>query len=146
MKDLTRVLQDYCADNNIVYHYGIKRHLNLLEGNQVEGEVYMLHEPSTLVPDVNDTKTGHKSFTFTGGLFLTVKSTIDMPYFKEKQVTDDVSKFTLNIEPMKQRMIVIEKDLMCMGIDIKTSIHETTNLLDFNCDGVFVKYTIVTYE
>lgn len=46
MKDLTRILQDYCVANNITYHYGIKAHLNLLEGNQVANEVYMLHEPS----------------------------------------------------------------------------------------------------
>lgn len=69
-----------------------------------------------------------------------------MPYFKEKQMTDAVSKYTLNIEPMKQRMVDITADLICMGLDVKVEIHETTNLLDFNCDGVFVKYTITSDE
>lgn len=147
MKDFTRTLQEYCNANGISYHYGRKASLNLLTTDQLEDKVYLLHEASPRRANMNTTKTRIESFTFIGKFFLMVKSTIDMPYFNEKQEGDSNSKYTNNIEPLLNMFQDIGNSFGCTDFEVEQweSI-DVVNVFDANRDGVLVTYTVKGFD
>lgn len=146
MKDFTRVLQEYCGANNISYHYGRRANLNLLNSDITDGQVYMLHEASPRKAEYNTTKTHIDGYTFIGKFFLLVKSTVDMPYFNEKQADDSVSKYTTNIEPLLDMFETIGNSFGCNDLEVtQWEAIDVVNVLDVNKDGILVTYNIKSY-
>ena len=146
MKDFTRVLQEYCVANDISYHYGRRSNLNLLQSDLLADKIYLLHEASPRRAGYNTTGTGIEKFTFVGKFFLMVKSTVDMPYFNEKQVDDSISKYTLNIEPLLDLFESMGNHFGCS--DFKVTQWETIdaiNVFDANKDGIIITYTVESY-
>lgn len=147
MKDFTRTLQGYCVANDISYHYGRKASLNLLQSDTLEDKIYMLHEASPRRANMNTTKTNIESFTFIGKFFLMVKSTIDMPYFNEKQVNDSTSKYTTNIEPLLNLFQSIGNSFGCTDFEVEQwEAIDVVNVFDANKDGILVTYTVKGYD
>ena len=146
MKDFTRVLQEYCVANDISYHYGRKANLNLLQSDLLADKVYLLHEASPRRAGYNSTGTGIEKYTFIGKFFLMVKSTIDMPYFNEKQADGSISKYTLNIEPLLNLFETMGNDFGCTDFEVSQwECIDAINVFDANKDGVIVTYNIVGY-
>ena len=146
MKDFTRVLQEYCVANDISYHYGRRANLNLLQSDLLADKVYLLHEASPRRANYNSTGTSIEKFTFIGKFFLMVKSTVDMPYFNEKQDDDSISKYTLNIEPLLDLFESMGNDFGCSDFEISQwETIDAINVFDANKDGIIVTYTAVGY-
>lgn len=147
MKDFTRILQEYCNSNSISYHYGRRANLNLLNSDIDAGKVYMLHEASPRKAVFNSTKTFVEKYQFTGKFFLLVKSTVDMPYFNEKQDNDSESKYTTNIEPLLNMFETIGNSFGCTDLEIdQWEAIDVVNVLDVNKDGILVTYSATSYE
>ncbi|RDI11969.1 hypothetical protein [Flavobacterium sp. AG291] len=54
MKDIVRILEGIALDNNLVYHYGKKAALNLLDGSTEADTTYLLHEFTNRKSEYND--------------------------------------------------------------------------------------------
>ena len=141
MKDITRVFQDFCLMNNINYQYGQRHCLNLL--NELKcNQVYFLHDRN--VRNKANTQDGtSERITFTGSVFLVVKSDCDKPFFKEKMQQDKKNKYESNIEPLLELVGKFEKSFNCSDYTLSNiQITDVVDLLDFNADGLFIEYTI----
>lgn len=148
MKDFTRILQDYCNANNISYHYGNRQSLNLLQSDTDVGKIYLFHDATSLRRGQwNTTNTKIESYLFIGKFFLIVKSTMDMPYFNEKQLNDDTSKYTINIEPLLDIYELIGNHFGCTDVEItQWESQDVVNIFDKNTDGLMITYTAKSYE
>lgn len=147
MRDFTRILKDYCDNNNISYHYGRKDSLNLLRSELEVGKVYMLHEASPRRSVMNSTKTQIIGYEFIGKFFLVVNSNIDQHYFNEKGGADVDSKYTQNIEPLLNLQETIGNSFGCSDLEINQwECIDVVNVLDANKDGLLVTYNVKSYE
>lgn len=147
MRDFTRILQDYCNDNNISYHYGRMSNLNLLRSDLIDGQIYLLHEASPRRAIMNTTNTQIDRFEFVGKFFLVVKSNLDQHYFNEKQGNEPESKYTANIEPLLNLFTGLGNYFGCTDLEINQwECIDVVNVLDVNKDGVLVTYNVTSYE
>lgn len=149
-KDLVEILNDYCNENGMAYSYGRKANLNLLKTQTVieADKVYLLHEPFPRDPIMNDTGTRAIGTTFSGGFFLVVNSTPDMPYFNEgNSANADDGKYRTNIAPLFALKDKIMNFLLCAGFDVsRFSAIDVVNLFDENRDGILVTYQVKQYD
>lgn len=144
MIDFVRILQDYCSNSNIEYHYGRKSNLNLLKATLSNEKIYCLHEPSPR--KIVMTKAGLRvaGYTFNGMFFLVKQSTMDMPYLNEMNNDEARSKYVLNIEPL---LAVFEQMANKFGCNnnleiISFDCIDVVNVLDTNKDGLLVTYSV----
>jgi hypothetical protein len=142
MKDIVRILQDIATDNNIIYHYGKKAALNLLDGALEPTNIYMLHEFTNRKSSYNTTGTAIISTSYEGKFFLVKHSDYDQQYFQERG-TDASSKFTLNIEPLLSVFQTLGKALACTDAEVSQWDNiDVTDALDANMDGLLCSYKI----
>lgn len=150
MKDIVRILEYYFVSNGVIYHYGQKANLNLLSSDTDfrDMQPYFLHNKNKRITNfsVNNRVTG---YTFTGDAFLVVKSSPDMPYYKELQdyrIDDNgnhVNKYETNIEPLLEFFKGFAESGFCADYTFRewTAI-DVVDLMDVNFDGLYITYTI----
>jgi hypothetical protein len=142
MKDIVRILQDIATDNNVIYHYGKKAALNLLDGALELDSIYMLHEFTNRKSSYNTTGTAIISTSYEGKFFLVKHSDYDQQYFQERG-TEATSKFTLNIEPLLAVFQALGKALACTDYEVSQFDNiDVTDALDANMDGLLCSYKI----
>jgi len=142
MKDIVRILQDIAIANNIIYHYGKKAALNLLDGSLEPTSIYMLHEFTNRKSAYNTTGTAIISTSYEGKFFLVKHSDYDQQYFQERG-TEATSKFTLNIEPLLATFKAIGNTLACSEAEVSQWDNiDVTDALDANMDGLLCSYRI----
>jgi hypothetical protein len=143
MVDFVRILQDYCVANGYEYHYGKKANLNLLSSDLDINKIYCLHEPSSRKTEMNSNKSKVKSYLFSGLFMLVKKSDLDMPYFKEKNNSESISKYVVNIEPLLTIFKKMANDWGCTDIElVQLDCVDAVDLFDNNNDGIIVTYQI----
>lgn len=146
MTDVVRIWQDYAAGKDWEFSYGRRSNLNLLETDELEAEkVYLLVEPPTrrFTPNANRTRLEH--ITFSGNMFLMVKSEQDMPYFNEMDNPDSESKYAKNIEPLLDLAMKLGNFVASCQDDLEVltwDCIDAINLFDENRDGVLITYQI----
>lgn len=142
MKDIVRILEGIALDNNLVYHYGKKAALNLLDGSAQAATIYLLHEFTNRKSEYNDSGTLIVAANYEGKFFLVKQSDFDQNYFAE---TGDVetSKYTKHIEPLLEIFKSIGNSLACTGIEVNQWDNiDVTDALDANMDGLLCTYKL----
>lgn len=146
MTDFVRILQDYCVNNGLKYHYGRKANLNLLKATLSNTDIYCLHEPSPRKAIMNANGTRIASYVFSGMFFLVKQSTLDMPYLDEMGNNEARSKYVLNIEPLLTVFEQMANRFGCTDMQVNQfDCIDVVNVLDTNKDGLLVTYSIKTY-
>lgn len=142
MKDIVRILQDIAATKNLVYHYGKKAALNLLDGALEPDKIFMLHEFTNRKSEYNSSGTKITSVTYEGKFFLVKHADYDQHYFAER-ATEETSKYTTNIEPLLQVFGSIGNSLACLEAEVTQWDNiDITDALDANMDGLLCSYKI----
>jgi hypothetical protein len=147
MKDLVRIMEEYCTLKNFDFVTGNKAVQNLFQPNQIvnPNKIYLFLDPVTRVSE-RTVSGAVKSKIFSGSFGLLVKSNLDMPYFKEMNNLESISKYTMNIEPLLDQSELIQKDFGCKGLEvIGWSEIDIKDFLDANFDGIVVTYQIRGY-
>ena len=146
MADLVRILETYCNSNEIVYRYGSKSHLNLLEGREelTEDKIHLLLFPVRLGQFNRD----NSSRLVNGSFFYVMPDNFDRHYFNERNQPINESKYALKIEPLKVYLQAMEIYLdSCGEIDVLSfESVEAIDVLDANLTGYFVTYQFRIYE
>ena len=143
MQDFVRILQEYCVNAGIEYHYGRKANLNLLKANLDNDKIYCLHEPSPRKAEMNSNSTRVASYVYNGMFFLVKQSTMDMPYFSEMNNNESNSKYVKNIAPLLGAYEAMANKFGCQGFDImQFDCIDVVNVLDTNKDGLLITYSI----
>lgn len=142
MKDIVRILQDIAEDKNLIYHYGRKAALNLLDGTLEPGTIFLLHEFTNRKSEYNSTGTTIVAHSYEGKFFLVKHSDYDQQYFHERG-QEATSKFTQNIEPLLTTFRTIGNQLACLEYEIlQWDNIDVTDALDANMDGLLCSYKI----
>lgn len=144
MDDIVRIFEAYFTAKDIIYHYGQKANLNLLAyaTDFRDLQPYFLHNKNKRITNFSRYG-GVKGYTFTGDAFLVVKSSPDMPYYKEKTDFRNVNKYETNIEPLLEFFNNFTKSNYCSDLEIKEwSAIDVIDLLDVNFDGLYITYSI----
>ena len=142
MRDIVRILQDIAIDNNLIYHYGKKAALNLLDGTLEPTNIYLLHEFTNRRSEYNSSGTRITAASYEGKFFLVKHSDYDQQYFAERG-TEDTSKYTNNIEPLLQLFAAIGNALGCTDMVVTQWDNiDVTDALDANMDGLLCSYKI----
>lgn len=147
--DIVRFLQQIAEDQNLIYHYGKKAALNLLEGEGEPNTTYFLHEITTRKSEYNDTGTKIVADNYSGKFFLVKQSDLDQQYFAERDPSQ-TGKFTQNIEPLLTVFQTLGNKIACRGIAVHQWENiDVTDALDANMDGLLCSYSVripVGYE
>ena len=147
MKDLVRTMEEYCTLKGYEFVTGTKAVQNLFQPNQIlnPNKIYLFLDPVNRRSE--RTLTGSvKSKLFSGNFGLLVKSNLDMPYFKEMNNLESISKYTMNIEPLLVESENIQKDFGCQGLEVNEwGEIDIKDFLDANFDGIIVTYQIRAY-
>ena len=142
MKDIVRLLESIALDNNLVYHYGRKAALNLLDGSAEAETTYLLHEFTNRKSEYNDSGTLIIAANYEGKFFLVKQSDFDQNYFAEAGDVE-TSKYTLHIEPLLILFKTIGNSLACSGIEVSQWDNiDVTDALDANMDGLLCSYKL----
>jgi len=142
MKDIVRILQDIAAGKNLVYHYGKKAALNLLDGSLEPHKIFLLHEFTNRKSEYNSSGTKITSANYEGKFFLVKHADYDQHYFAER-ASDETSKYTTNIEPLLQVFDSIGNSLACLEAEVTQWDNiDVTDALDANMDGLLCSYKI----
>lgn len=153
MTDLVEILENYCNDNDIVFVYGRKATLNLLDDkNEAEtmelNKVYLMVEPFRRVPIIESINARVKGYNFTGAMFLVVNSNLDMPVYNEVNNDIERSKYKLNVLPLLSVYNSMNTFLArCTDITVVSfeSI-DVYDIFDQNKDGLLITYNIKSDE
>ena len=142
MKDIVRILQDVAEDNNLIYHYGKKAVLNLLDGSLDAESVFLLHEFTNRKSEYNNSGTGIVAANYDGKFFLVKHADYDQNYFAERG-NQESGKYSTNIEPLLQIFESIGNTLACMDLAVSRWENiDVTDALDANMDGLLCSYSI----
>ena len=140
--DIVRILQQIAEDKNLIYHYGKKAALNLLEGSAEANTTYLLHEFTNRKSEYNSSKTKIIAANYEGKFFLVKQSDFDQQYFAEKG-TPETGKYATNIEPLLGVYHSIGNSLACLDITVSQWDNiDVTDALDANMDGLLCSYKI----
>ena len=145
MRDLVRILQDYCTLNGYVFKYGSEQHLNLLNDASLDvDQIYLLLFPVTRSAIANTNSTRIQGRRFVGRFMLLKGSDYANHYFNENEKDEQTSKYTINIEPLLQVDMSIANYLMCEGLEIITQeCDDAVNILDANKDGIWCRFNYI---
>ncbi|RZJ75863.1 MAG: hypothetical protein EOO45_04255 [Flavobacterium sp.] len=142
MKDIVRILQDIAENNNLIYHYGKKAALNLLDGSLDADKVFLLHEFTNRKSEYNTSGTKIVAANYDGKFFLVKHADYDQNYFAEGG-NEETSKYTGNIEPLLAVFETLGNALACMNLNVSRWENvDVTDALDVNMDGLLCSYSI----
>jgi hypothetical protein len=135
--DIQRYLDNYFTSKDMPFIVGTKGIQNLFNNSDIlqSKKIHFFCDPILRKPVIN--KFGQQTkLVATTSYCIAVTSTMDMPYFNEKNTDNAGSKFTLNIEPLIEVMNTIVKELSCFGYDITFDYVDVTNVKSVNFDGL----------
>lgn len=140
--DIQRYLDNYFASKDMPFVVGNKGIQNLFMNKDVlqSQKIHFFCDPILRKPTTNAYGKQTKIIASTN-YCLAVTSTMDMPYFNEKNTDNSDSKFTLNIEPLIAVMNGIVIDLSCDGFDVTFDYLDVINVKDINFDGLIGSIT-----
>ena len=143
--DIQRYLDDYFTSKDMPFIVGTKGIQNLFRNADIlqSQKIHFFCDPILRKPTTNAYGKETKLIASTT-YCIAVTSTMDMPYFNEKNTDNAQSKFTLNIEPLIAVMNGIVRDLSCGGYDITFDYVDVTDVKDVNFDGLIGSITFTS--
>ena len=144
MADLVRILETFCASNDVQFHYGNKSHLNLIDANSdlCPDKIHLLLFPLRRGNVIDSAR------IYNGNFFYVKPDNFAQEYFNETEGENCESKYNTCIEPLIKSLDELEKKLRwCEGIDIISfeSI-DAIDVLDANMSGLWVTFQFRVYE
>ena len=144
MADLVRILETFCASNDVQFHYGNKSHLNLIDSNSdlCPDKIHLLLFPLRRGNVIDSAR------IYNGNFFYVKPDNFAQEYFNETDGENCESKYNTCIEPLIKSLDIFEQKLKwCEGIDIVSfeSI-DAIDVLDANMSGLWVTFQFRVYE
>ena len=144
MADLVRILETFCASNDVQFHYGNKSHLNLIDSNSdlCPDKIHLLLFPLRRGNVIESAR------IYNGNFFYVKPDNFAQEYFNETDGENCESKYNTCIEPLIKSLDSFEQKLKwCEGIDIVSfeSI-DAIDVLDANMSGLWVTFQFRVYE
>lgn len=144
MADLVRILETFCASNDVQFHYGNKSHLNLIDSNSdlCPDKIHLLLFPLRRGNVIDNAR------VYNGNFFYVKPDNFAQEYFNETDGENFESKYNTCIEPLIKSLDKFEQKLKwCEGIDIVSfeSI-DAIDVLDANMSGLWVTFQFRVYE
>ena len=144
MADLVRILETFCASNDVQFHYGNKSHLNLIDSNSdlCPDKIHLLLFPLRRGNVIESAR------IYNGNFFYVKPDNFAQEYFNETDGENCESKYNTCIEPLIKSLDSFEQKLKwCEGIDIISfeSI-DAIDVLDANMSGLWVTFQFRVYE
>lgn len=144
MADLVRILETFCASNDVKFHYGNKSHLNLIDSNSdlCPDKIHLLLFPLRRGNAINSSR------IYNGNFFYVKPDNFAQEYFNKTDGDNCESKYNTCIEPLIKSLDELEKKLRwCEDIDIVSfeSI-DAIDVLDANMSGLWVTFQFRVYE
>lgn len=144
MADLVRILETFCASNDVQFHYGNKSHLNLIDSNSdlCPDKIHLLLFPLRRGNVIDNAR------IYNGNFFYVKPDNFAQEYFNETDGENCESKYNTCIEPLIKSLDSFEQKLKwCEGIDIVSfeSI-DAIDVLDANMSGLWVTFQFRVYE
>ena len=144
MIDLVGILEAHCTTLGWSFSYGNTANNNLLTSDLVSDKIYLLLETVRRVKTKSEFG-GTGEITFNGNFLLLIQSDLDNVYHTQKSVDAANGKYEKNIEPLLQKLELLENLIDCSKYEIVSwEVIDTINSQDFNGDGVIVTYSIKT--
>lgn len=144
MADLVRILETFCASNDVQFHYGNKSHLNLIDSNSdlCPDKIHLLLFPLRRSNVIDSAR------IYNGNFFYVKPDNFAQEYFNETEGENCESKYTTCIEPLIKSLDELEKKLRwCEGIDIVSfESVDAIDVLDANMSGLWVTFQFRVYE
>lgn len=146
MTDIVEIFDDYCRRKGLIYHYGKKATLNIIDKGDLYSEdidsVYFLHEFRKGNSEKNKTTGQIKSIIYDGKFFLVKNSDLDQQNYQEVGDKAD-SKYVNNIKPLLDMYASFVNYFGCTDIEVMSSdFIDVTDALDNNMDGLLISYRI----
>ena len=144
MADLVKILETFCASNDVQFHYGNKSHLNLIDSNSDlwPDKIHLLLFPLRRGNVIESAR------IYNGNFFYVKPDNFAQEYFNETDGENCESKYNTCIEPLIKSLDSFEQKLKwCEGIDIISfeSI-DAIDVLDANMSGLWVTFQFRVYE
>ena len=144
MADLVRILETFCASNDVQFHYGNKSHLNLIDSNSdlCPDKIHLLLFPLRRGNVIDNAR------VYNGNFFYVKPDNFAQEYFNETDGENCESKYNTCIEPLIKSLDSLEQKLKwCEDIDIVSfeSI-DAIDVLDANMSGLWVTFQFRVYE
>ena len=144
MADLVRILETFCASNDVQFHYGNKSHLNLIDSNSdlCPDKIHLLLFPLRRGNVIDNSR------VYNGNFFYVKPDNFAQEYFNETDGENCESKYNTCIEPLIKSLDKFEQKLRwCEDIDIVSfeSI-DAIDVLDANMSGLWVTFQFRVYE
>lgn len=144
MADLVRILETFCASNDVQFHYGNKSHLNLIDaGSDLEpNKIHFLLFPLRRGNFIDNGR------IYNGNFFYVKPDNFAQEYFNETDGDNLQSKYKTCIEPLITSLDAFEKKLKwCENIDILSwESVDAVDVLDANMSGLYVTFQFKVYE
>lgn len=144
MADLVRILETFCASNDVQFHYGNKSHLNLIDSNSdlCPDKIHLLLFPLRRGNAINSSR------VYNGNFFYVKPDNFAQEYFNETDGDNLQSKYDTCIEPLITSLDSIEQKLKwCEDIDILSwESVDAVDVLDANMSGLYVTFQFKVYE
>lgn len=144
IQDLVTIIDNYCVANDINYHYGTQKILNLIDrSDEFTGSgTYFLHDINrveslfTSIGKVRATRN-------TGQFMLVIPNALDEQFYNESNSEND-SKYKDLIQPLTDWLNAFQNSFACSSVvSIQTfSRIPVTDVKDINFDGWLVNYVI----
>lgn len=145
MTDIVEILRSYAEGKGMIYHYGKKSTLNIIDkGNLYVADVnkiYFLHEFRQGSNEL--TSIGKiKSKVWNGKIFLLKNSDLDLQFYQEVGQLS-TSKYKVNIEPLLNEFDNFVNSFACSNMSVlESSFVDITDAFDNNMDGILISYKI----
>jgi len=143
-----RIIESYSSNNDIVFMYGSKSHLNLLESQTAINEMALKTHLLLFPVRRGKFERSTSSRTESGSFFFVIPDNFDRHYFNERNQPVETSKYALKIEPLVIQLKALEIYLdSCGGIDVvNLESVEAIDVLDANLTGFYVTFNFKVYE
>lgn len=135
-----QILKDICQVEEWVFTYARKDFQNLFNGEEEKLKPYVFLDPVEIEDNENDMNVV-ESKTYSGDFMIAVSSDIDEVSYEER--------YEKYIKPLIDESIKTLKHSIRCSQDVKFNLWRTIeviNALDYNFDGLIVKYNITIEE
>ena len=144
-------LEQIAVQNGILFSYGNRANLNLIQSQLDSSKIYLLLDP------VTENKTfsefgGIGSVSYSGLFFLVRQSNYDKTYYNQtpeetfvnNTLSQDLGKYAEYIKPIKEAYLsIFEDEFNCSEYQINSwTITDAVDVFDANMDGVIVNFNI----
>ena len=145
MIDVVTHFKDQAELLNFKFDFGTRAMLNFLKSNKVTTDIHLLlFSPLKWSQPPTEYMGGPKLAI--GNFLFVVKSNLDKVIYRQKGMDESETKYLTNVEPLFAELEKFKNKIVCSSYYIeKWEAIDAYNVLDTNCDGLLVDFTVGKY-